>query len=85
MAEPTAVHLRRDAYIYLLSELTDIAAAHGGLPSPRLIVGVSERSRLPGHSSHAASLFTTETGHTVANHPPSVSSLPIFDLSRGRP
>ena len=69
----------------LLTELPDVAAAQEGQPSPRLIVGVSERSRLPGHGCHIASLIATETGHTVLNHLTSFSSLPIFDISRGGP
>jgi hypothetical protein len=34
---------------------------------------------------YVAALIATETGHTVLNHPPSFSSLPIFDVSRGGP
>jgi len=49
------------------------------------IVAVPETSRLPGRGCHIASLIATETGHTVLNHLPSFSSLPIFDISRGGP
>src|SRR5712691_6694454 len=66
-----------------LTELPDVAAAQEAQPSPRPIVGVSGTSRSPGHGSHVASLIATETGHTVLNHLPSFSSLPIFDVSRG--
>ena len=69
----------------LLTELPDVAAAQEDQPSLRLIVGVSERSRLSGRGRHIASLIATETGHTVLNHLPSFSSLPIFDISRGGP
>jgi len=69
----------------LLTELPDVAAAQEAQPSPWPIVGVSERSRSPGRGSHVASLIATETGHTVPNHLPSFSSLPIFDVSRGGP
>ena len=69
----------------LLTELPDVAAAQDGQPSPQPIVGVSETSRSPGRGSHVASLIAAETGHTVLNHLPSFSSLPIFDLSRGGP
>jgi hypothetical protein len=69
----------------LLTELLDVAAAQEAQPSPRQIVGVSERSRSPGRGSHIASPITTETGRTVLNHLPSFSSLPIFDVSRGGP
>ena len=69
----------------LLTELPDVAAAQEARPSPRPFVEVSERSRLPGRGSHVASLTATETGHTVLNHLSSLSSLPIFDVSLGRP
>ena len=69
----------------LLTELPDVAAAQDAQLFPRPIVGVSERSRSPGNGGHAASLIVTETGHTVLNHLPSFSSLPIFDVSRSRP
>jgi hypothetical protein len=44
-----------------------------------------ETSRLPDRGRHIANLIATETGHTVLNHLPSFSSLPIFDISRGGP
>ncbi len=69
----------------LLTEPRDVTAAQEGQPSPRPIVRAPERSRSPGHSSHVASLIATETGHTVLNHLPSFSSLPIFDVSRSGP
>ena len=69
----------------LLTELRDVTAAQEAKPSPRPAAGVSERSRSPGRGSHVASLIATETGHTVLNHLPSFSSLPIFDVSRGDP
>jgi hypothetical protein len=74
-----------DSTCCVLTELLDVSAAQERQPSPRLIVGVSERSRLPGRGCHFASLIATETGHTVFNHPTSFSSLPIFDISRGGP
>ncbi len=46
---------------------------------------MSERSRSPGRCSHVASLIATETGHTVLNHLPSFSSLPIFWRQPRRP
>ena len=49
----------------------------------RPIVAVPETSRLPCRGCHIASLIATETGHTVLNHLPGFSSLPIFDISRG--
>src|SRR5689334_6450927 len=49
----------------LLTELPDVAAVQGAWASLRPIVGLSQRSRLPGRGSHDASLITTETGHTV--------------------
>ena len=69
----------------LLTEPRDVTAAQEAQPSPRPIVGAPERSRSPGRSSHVASLIATETGHTVLNHRPSFSSLPIFDVSRSGP
>ena len=69
----------------LLTEPRDVTAAQEAQPSPRPIVGAPERSRSPGRSSHVASLIATETGHTVLNHRPSFSSLPIFDVSRSEP
>jgi hypothetical protein len=69
----------------LLTEPRDVTAAQEAQPSPRPIVGAPERSRSPGRSSHVASLIATETGHTVLNHRPNFSSLPIFDVSRGGP
>jgi hypothetical protein len=69
----------------LLTELPDVSAAQEAQPSPRQVVGASERSRSPGRGSHAASLIATETGHTVLNHLPSFSSLLIFDVSRDGP
>ncbi len=69
----------------LLTELPDVSAAQVGRPSPRPIVGVSERSRSQGQGSYVASLIATETGHTVLNHLPSFSSLPILDVSCGGP
>jgi hypothetical protein len=49
------------------------------------IVAVPETSRLPGRGYHIARLIATETGHTVLNHLPSFSSLPIFDIGRDGP
>ena len=69
----------------LLTELPDVAAAQKARLSPRPIIGVSERSRSPGRGSHVASLIATETGHTVLNHLPSFSSLPIFWRQLRRP
>ncbi len=69
----------------LLTELPDVAAAQEAQPSPLPIVGMSERSGSPGRGSHVAGLIATETGHTVLNHLPSFSSLPIFDVSHGEP
>jgi hypothetical protein len=69
----------------LLTEPRDVTAAQEAQPSPRPIVGARERSRSPGRSSHVASLIATETGHTVLNHRPSFSSLPVFDVSRSGP
>ena len=68
-----------------LTELPDVAAAQEAQPSPQPIVAVSETSRSAGRGSHVASLIVTETGHTVFNHLPSFSSLPVFDVSRGGP
>jgi hypothetical protein len=48
----------------------------------RPIVAMPETSRLPGRGCHIASVIAAETGYTVLNHPPSFSSLPIFDVSR---
>jgi Transposase len=69
----------------LLTEPPDVPAAQEAQPSPPPIIGVSERSRSPGRGSHVASLIATKTGHTVLNHLPSFSSLPIFNVSRGGP
>jgi len=71
--------------LVLLTELPDVAAAQEAQPPPQPTVGVSETSRSPGRGSHVVSLITTETGHTVLNHMPIFSSLPIFDVSRGGP
>ena len=65
----------------LLTELPDVSAVQGAWASLRPIVGLSQRSRLPGRGSHDAILIATETGHTVLNCPPSSSSLPILDVS----
>ena len=73
------------AGLVLLTELPDVAAAQDAQLFRRPIVGVSERSLSPGRSGHATSLIVTETGHTVLNHLPSFSSLPIFDVSRSGP
>ena len=89
--QPLVSHIARQQQDYtthktdLLTELPDVAAAQEARPSPRPIIGVSEKSRSPGRASHVASLNATETGHTVLNHFPSFSSLPIFDFSRGGP
>ena len=69
----------------LLTELPDVSAAQVGRPSPRPIVGVSERSRSQGQDSQVASLIAAETGHTVLNRLLSFSSLPILDVSCGGP
>jgi hypothetical protein len=69
----------------LLTELPDVTAAQDAQPSLRPIVGVPERSRSPGGSSYVASLIATETGHTLLNHLPSFSWLPILDVSHGGP
>ncbi len=69
----------------LLTELPDVAAAQEASRPRGPIVAVPETSRLPGRGCHIASLIATETGHTVLNHLPSFSSLPIFDISRSGP
>ena len=65
----------------LLTELPDVSAAQETQPSPVADRRLPERSRLPGRSSHVASLIATETGHTVLNYPPISSSLLLFDVS----
>ena len=69
----------------LLTELLDVTAAQEATRPLRPIVAVPETSRLPGRGRHNASLIAAETGHTVPNHLPSFSSLPIFDISRSGP
>ncbi len=69
----------------LLTELPDVSAVQEAWASLWPIVWLSQRSRLPGRGSHGASLIARETGHTVLNHLPRFSSLPIFDVSRGGP
>ncbi len=68
----------------LLTELPDVFAAQIGCPSLQSIAEMSGRSGLPGCCSLVASLIGTETGHTARNQSASFSSLPIFDVSRGR-
>jgi hypothetical protein len=66
-----------------LHELPDVAATQEAQPSVLPAVRLSERSRSPVRGFHIASLITTGNGHTVLNHLPGFSSLPIFDVSRG--
>jgi len=77
----TSAYLRHHTKLALLTELSDVAAAQEVQPSRRPIGGLPERSRSPGRGSPVAGLIAAETGHTVLNHRPSFSSLPIFDAA----
>ena len=77
----TSAYLRHHTKLALLTELSDVAAAQEVQPSRRPIGGLPERSRSPGRGSPVARLIAAETGHTVLNHRPSFSSLPIFDAA----
>jgi hypothetical protein len=68
-----------------LTELSDVSAAQVGRPSRWSITEMPGRSGLPGCCSLVASPTITETGHTRRNQSPALSSLPIFDVSRGGP
>jgi len=69
----------------LLTKLPGVAADQEAKPVPAADHQVSGISRSPGRGGHVARPITPETGHTAINHPPSFSSLPIFDVSRGGP
>jgi hypothetical protein len=73
---------KRHAKTDLLTELSDVSAAHARCASHQPVIKMSERSGSPGYCSLAASPIATETGHTPLNRSAAFSSLPILDVSR---
>jgi hypothetical protein len=69
----------------LLTELPDVFAVQAGCPSRRPIAAMSTMPESPGRFGLTVSLIGTESGHTGRDGSPSVSSLPIFDVSLSRP
>ena len=68
-----------------LTEQSNVFAAQMGYMLCQPTSGMSARSESQGRCSPIVSPIAGETGHTRLNRSPAFSSLPIFDVSSGRP